>query len=197
MKNELIALIFGIMMSMPYSEAQKQPIHPKILKTVDYCLDGFINEMNDTAWPINKYLNKDFDSINIRMLFYLDSNNTLCYDVFTFHQLANDSIPLLGCYPIDNRTLLYVYDMSGLASNFIDTAQLQQPRPSRLDHVIKIKCPEDAPILEGLDYYYVIGYRIITKEKKNGIVIKKIKRRNQVNEQYYSYYPKLKLFLGL
>ena len=200
MKNKIIALALGALMS--FSCAFSQPIHPQIMKSVDFCLDDFVNLTNEPELFVNKYLNKDYDSINISLFFYLDTNNALCYDVFTFHQLANDSIPLLGCYPIGDRTLLYIYDQSGLASNFIDTSLLQRPRPSRFDHVIKYDIPErtnstDYPIIEGLEYSYIIGYQIETRKNRNGVVIKKIKRRNFINDQYYTYYPKLKWFLGL
>ena len=95
MKNELIALIFGIMMSMPYSEAQKQPIHPKILKTVDYCLDGFINEKDGVKMDnkFNEFINKYTNGTISETEYPLNTNGSM----------VKSFIP----YPSSNKRLIH------------------------------------------------------------------------------------------
>lgn len=174
-------------------------IHPKIAKTIDACLNGFVEGMNCPDIPINSYIIKDFDSININILFYQDSNNNLRYDVFTFHRLVRED-HLLGCYPLNDRTLLYVYDESGFVHNFIDTTQLLKPWASRYDHVIRY--PEriwGELVIEGLEYLYLVGYQATVKEKKDTMYLISVKERpfSTINQENYTYYPILKWFLGL
>lgn len=174
-------------------------IHPKIAKTLDACLNDFVEEMGWPGITINDRIIKDFDSINIHVVFFQDTNNNLCYDVFAFHRLADES-SLLGCYPLDNRTLLYIYDKSGYAHNFIDTTQLLKPWTSRFNHVIRYPDSIDGePVIEGLEYSYIIGYKMIFKEMAGTMYLLSIKKReaSTINKKYYSFYPQMKWFLGL